>query len=70
MSSMNPFRSQPLLVTFLKLTALVALGIVALIVAAFLLKIVLFAAVVAAVVVGGFFLYSLVRRRTGTPVIR
>lgn len=60
----------PLLATFLKLTALVTIGIVALVVVAFLLKIVLFAAVVAAVIAGGIFLYSLLRRRNGLPVIR
>ncbi|MGC1380159.1 MAG: hypothetical protein WA814_03935 [Candidatus Baltobacteraceae bacterium] len=60
----------PTLAIFLKLTAAVAIGIVALILAAFLLKIVVVAAVIAAVVIGGFFLYNLIRRRSGTPVIR
>lgn len=60
----------PLLATFLKLTALVTIGIVALVVLAFLLKIVVVAAVVAAVIAGGIFVYSLLRRRNGLPVIR
>lgn len=60
----------PLLATFLKLTALVTIGIVALVVLAFLMKIVLVAAVVAAVAAGGIFIYSLLRRRHGLPVIR
>lgn len=55
---------------FLKLTAVVALGIVVLVVAGFLLKIVLIAAVVAAIAVGAFFLYNLIRRRSNFPVIR
>ncbi len=59
----------PMLALFLKLTALVAIGIVALFVAAFLLKIVVVAAIVAAVLLGGFFLYGLIRR-SKSPVIR
>jgi hypothetical protein len=60
----------PMLALFLKLTVIVTVAIVVLIVAAFLLKIALFAAVVAAIAVGGFFLYSLIRRRSNFPVIR
>jgi hypothetical protein len=60
----------PLLTLFIKITLLVALGIVALVVAAFLLKIVLVAAILAALVVGGIFLYSLFRRRPQLPTIR
>ncbi len=60
-------RTHPLLAIFLKITVLVAIGIVALIVAAFLLKILLLAAIVAAVVVAGVFLYSLFRRRPQLP---
>lgn len=60
----------PLLALFLKLTLLVTIGIVALVLAAFLLKIVIVAAVIAAVVIGGFFVYTLFRRRSQTPVLR
>jgi hypothetical protein len=60
----------PMLALFLRLTAIVAVAIVVLFVAAFLLKIVLVAAIIAAIAVGGFFLYSLIRRRTKLPVIR
>lgn len=60
----------PMLALFLKITAAVTLAIVALFIVAFLLKIVFVAAIVAAVAVGGFFLYTLVRRRTRLPVIR
>jgi len=63
-------RMHPLLAVFLKLTALVTIGIVALIIVAFLLKIVVVAAVVAAVVLGGVFVYSIFRRRSRLPVIR
>ena len=59
----------PTLAIFLRLTAVVAIGIVALLVAGMLLKIVIVAAAIAAVVLGGFFLYSFVRR-TRMPVIR
>jgi uncharacterized membrane-anchored protein len=60
----------PFLATFLKLTAVVTIGIVALVIAAFLLKIVFVAAVIAALVVAGFFVYTVFRRRTSMPVIR
>jgi hypothetical protein len=60
----------PFLATFLKLTALIAIGIVALLLVGFLLKIVLIAALVAAVAAAGIFIYTLVRRRSGLPVIR
>jgi len=62
--------NNPLLLLFLRLTAIVALAIVVLIVAGFLLKIVLIAAVIAGVAVGGFFLYNLIRRRSNFPVAR
>jgi hypothetical protein len=60
----------PLVLLFLRLTAIVAVAIVVLIVAGFLLKIVLIAAVVAALGVGAFFLYNLIRRRSNYPVVR
>ncbi len=60
----------PLLHTFVRLTAIVAVGLVAVFVAFLLLKVVFVAAVIAAIVVGGLFLYNLVRRRSAVPVIR
>ncbi|HVA27454.1 MAG TPA: hypothetical protein VNF68_04705 [Candidatus Baltobacteraceae bacterium] len=60
----------PLLSTFVRLTVIVAVGLVALFVAFLLLKVVFVAAVIAAIVVGGLFLYNLVRRRSAVPVIR
>jgi hypothetical protein len=59
----------PTLALFLRLTAVVALAIVALVVAAFLLKIAIVAAIIAAIVVGCFFVYNFFRR-TKYPVIR
>lgn len=70
MKNVTPSKINPTLGLFLKLTAIVTLGIVVLIVAAFLLKIVLVAAVVAAVAVGGFLIFNLIRRRSNYPVIR
>jgi hypothetical protein len=64
------FNMHPMLALFLKLTAIVTIGIVLLVVAAFLLKIALLAAIVAAIAVGGYFLYTMVRRRHKYPVIR
>jgi hypothetical protein len=58
-----------MLALFLRLTAIVAIAIVALVIAAFLLKIAIVAAIIAAIVLGGFFLYNLIRR-SRTPVIR
>jgi hypothetical protein len=60
----------PMLALFLKLTAVVAVAIVVLIIAGYLLKIVFIAAIIAAIAVGGFFLYSLFKRRSNFPVIR
>ena len=61
----------PILATFLRVTATVAVVLVALILAAVLLKIVLIAALVAAVLTGGFFLYQLVvKRKTKLSVLR
>jgi uncharacterized membrane protein len=57
------------LALFLRLTAAVAIAIVALVVALFLLKIAIIAAVIAAVLVGCFFLYNLFRR-SKYPVVR
>jgi len=60
----------PVLALFLRLTAVVAIGILVLTIGWFVLKAVLTAAVVAAVAVGGFLLYNLIRRRSRLPVIR
>ncbi|HTU83058.1 MAG TPA: hypothetical protein VMF61_13060 [Candidatus Acidoferrales bacterium] len=60
----------PTLSLFLRLTAVIAIGIVLLFIAGILLKIVIVAAVIAAVLLGGFFLYSLVRRRNRYPMVR
>ncbi|HYW53732.1 MAG TPA: hypothetical protein VFF00_09340 [Candidatus Elarobacter sp.] len=53
---------------FVKITAVVAVAIVALIVLAFVLKIVLIAALVAALVIGGLAIARLFRRRSGAVV--
>jgi hypothetical protein len=63
----------PTLVLFLKLTAVIAVGIVLLVVVAHLLVIALkalvVAAVIAAIILGGLFVYNLFRR-SKYPVIR
>lgn len=60
----------PLLSSFLKITAIVAVAIILLVVAAFVLKIAILAAVVAAAVLAGIFIYNKIRGRSGVPVIR
>lgn len=55
----------PLVVTFLKLTAIVAIVLIALWLAAAIFKFVVIAAIVAAVILGGAFLYNLIRRSRG-----
>jgi hypothetical protein len=64
----------PTLVLFLKLTAVIAVGIVLLVVVAHLLVIALkalvVAAVIAAIILGGLFVYNLFHRRSKYPVIR
>ena len=60
----------PTLALFLRLTAIVAIVIVAFWVATALVKIVVIAAVIAAVIFAGLFVYNLFRRRSNTPVIR
>ena len=47
---------------FIRLTLLIALGIVALVVALIVFKVVIFAAIVAAVVIGGLFVFNFLRR--------
>jgi hypothetical protein len=64
----------PQLLTFFKLTGLLAAAIAAFLVLTFvtglLVKVILIAAVVAAVVMGGFFIYNALVRRKQLPVIR
>jgi hypothetical protein len=60
----------PVLLTFLKITAVVTIGIVLLLLALVVLKIVIAAAIIAAVVIAVLFVYSLFRRRARLPVIR
>lgn len=60
----------PLLSTFIRLTILVTIGLVALFLAVIVFKMVLVAAVIAGLVIGGVFLYNLIRRRNNAPVIR
>jgi len=55
---------------FIKLTAVIAVALVALFVLAIVLKIVVVAAIIAAVVVGCLFLYNLFRRKIAAPVTR
>jgi hypothetical protein len=64
----------PQLLTFLKLTGLLAAAIAVFIFMTFvtglLVKVVLIAALVAALVMGGFFVYNALVRRKQLPVIR
>ena len=60
----------PMLGIFIKLTALIAIGIVGFVLLLVLFKIIVVAAVIAALVVGGFFVYQFFRRRSQLPVIR
>ncbi len=60
----------PLTRTFIRLTLIIALGVVGLIALAFVLKIVVFAGIIAALVIGGLFLYNFIRRRVSLPVAR
>jgi hypothetical protein len=55
---------------FVRITAVVAVAVVALILLSFLVKIIFFAALVAALVVGGLAVYNLFRRRAPAPVVR
>ncbi len=54
---------------FIRLTALVAAGIVALFILAFVLKIVIFAAIVAALVIAALGVWKLFQRRRGGVVM-
>ena len=48
--------------TFIRLTLVIALGLVALFVALIIFKVVFFAAIVAAIVIGGLFAFNFIRR--------
>jgi hypothetical protein len=61
---------RPMLSTFVRFTLIISLAIVAIVLAVVVLKVVVIAAVIAAVVLGALFLYNMVRRRAGVPVIR
>jgi len=54
---------------FLKVTAVVAVGIIVLIALAMLLKVIVIAALIAAVIVAGVAIRNLVRRRSGAITI-
>jgi len=59
-----------MLALFLRLTAVVGIVIVVLVVAGFLLKIAIIAALIAALLIGGYFLYSLIKRKPRLPTLR
>jgi hypothetical protein len=54
---------------FLRLTVLIAIGLVVLVVLGFLLKLIVMAAIVAALLAVGFAAYSRLRRRRGGAVM-
>ena len=60
----------PMLATFIRLTLFIAIGIVLLALLGWLFHIIVIAAIIAALGVGGLFLYNIIRRRSGMPVIR
>ena len=60
----------PVLALWLKVTAVIALAIVAVTLMGFLAKIFIIAAVLGSVVIGALFLYSVVRRRGQLPTVR
>jgi len=61
---------RPMLATFIRLTLIIAVALVAIALLGWAFHLIVIAAVIAAIVVGGLFLYNVVRRRTGVPVIR
>lgn len=68
---MQNINIHPLVWTFLKLTALVAVGYFVFTFVMGLVNVVLIAAVVAAVLLGGFFLYNLFRKhKARLPVVK
>lgn len=60
----------PLLSSFLRLTALIAAVLIVLWILGAVLHFVIIAALVAAVALGGLFLYRAIRGRAGMPLIR
>ncbi|HTV93140.1 MAG TPA: hypothetical protein VMG98_10520 [Verrucomicrobiae bacterium] len=61
---------RPILSTFVRLTVIIAIALVAIVLLGWAFHLIVIAAVIAAVVVGALFLYNMVRRRSGVPVIR
>jgi hypothetical protein len=59
-----------MLPTFLRLTVIIAIALVVIALLGWALHLIVIAAIVAAVIVGALFLYNMVRRRAGVPVIR
>jgi uncharacterized integral membrane protein len=59
-----------MLSTFVRLTVIIAIALVAIVLLGWAFHLIVIAAIIAAVVVGALFLYNMVRRRTGVPVIR
>ncbi|HTC30991.1 MAG TPA: hypothetical protein VK702_09670 [Candidatus Acidoferrum sp.] len=59
-----------MLSTFIRLTVIIAIALVAIVLLGWAFHLIVIAAIIAAVVVGALFLYNMVRRRTGVPVIR
>ena len=61
----------PLVASFLRITAVIAIAIIALFLAFIVLKVVIVAALIAAVVMGGLFLYNrFFRSRRAAPISR
>jgi hypothetical protein len=60
----------PLLGSFIRLTLIIVVGLIALKIAFVLIGLLIPAVILAAVVVGGLFLYNMFRRRAAVPVIR
>ncbi len=60
----------PLLATFIRLTIMITIGLIALWVILAVFHWVIVAAVIAGAAVGGLFLYNLIRRRSNPPAIR
>lgn len=61
---------QPLLATFIRLTIMITIGLVALWVIVWVFHWVIVAAVIAAAAIGGLFLYNLIRHRSNQPAVR
>lgn len=61
---------RPMLTTFIRLTVVIAVALIAIVLLGWALHLIVIAAVIAAVVVGALFLYNMIRRRSRAPVIR